>query len=108
MTLFQKHLQDICRTLGLRIEIPFLIEFESGPIIAEALIKDLGAAGGMLIFTSTESLWDNRNEIAATYGYSVLSENDLLDLESWIVIFSDWGWSNPREEAPEWIVLRNG
>ena len=56
LTLFQKHLQDICRTLGLRIEIPFLVEFESGPIIAEALIKDLGAADGMLIFTSTEKL----------------------------------------------------
>ena len=41
------------------------------------------------------------------YGYSVLedpNELEVFDLNDYIEMFSDWGWSNAQTKEPNWMV----
>jgi len=40
------------------------------------------------------------------YGYSVLDDplhSEEFDLESYVEMFSDWGWGNVNERKPDWM-----
>ncbi|HEX2572237.1 MAG TPA: hypothetical protein VH877_22020, partial [Polyangia bacterium] len=75
---------------------------------AELLLKNFGAANGMLIFTSYAPVEPYEDEIPALgYGFSVLlghAEEGGYDRQSFIDMLSDWGWAGPEAERPDWLA----
>jgi hypothetical protein len=76
-------------------------------IHAQALIPQLGAEKGMIVVNRLDELGGVESELVNTgYGYSVLDEISPLEdykLDSYVGMFSDWGWGLREEEKPAWM-----
>lgn len=97
------------RDLDLDIQSPCLLHLESGANIrARLLLKNYGAAKGMLVVTDYETIAPFADEIvAAEYGFSTLSEpsdRSHYDREVFVEMLRDWGWSGPETLRPEWCL----
>jgi hypothetical protein len=102
-------LRRACGDLALGIVTPFELVTDCGTEIkAVALLPQLGAPNGMLIFhDSSELLGCGTVLVEMGYGYSVLGGGgvDEFDLESYKDMFRDWGWGRPEDPtAPSWIA----
>ena len=104
--------QDLIRTaqeLGLRLSLDYAITFADGKTISfEAYLPDLGSPSGTLVSDSSLELdAATRNELRSrglglsTYGEPPPSE--LFDIEGYIEMFSEWGWSGEIERKPSWM-----
>jgi hypothetical protein len=98
----------IADALGLGIIAPFTLHLPSGAIVeADVLLQQFGFSKGMLLFTNSEQICEDRDEIVrAGYGFSVLSEPASptdWDLESIIDVLRDWTWAGDADEAPAWL-----
>ncbi len=108
MTNCQVELERACRELGLKIIIPFELELESGKVVrAEALLPELGYLNGHLVSTNWEYVkWISEIALTKNYGLSIYGEprnDNSFDLQSYIEMFSDWGW-NSDEKKPSWMI----
>lgn len=97
-----------CHQLNLQVDINFPVALDDDRLIhATAHIPNVGAKNGMLIFSSFEDISGKIDGIINSgYGYSVLSEpsQDMqFDLDSYIDMFRDWGWSGDNKMAPDWF-----
>lgn len=111
MTRLQEFLMHACNDLGLRIECPFKLVIGSDyEIDAVALLPQLGAAKGMIIVNRYKDLQGRDGDIVRRgYGYSVLQDpfsHETYDVNLFIDLFSDWGWSSKADKRPEWIKER--
>ena len=109
MTRLQSFLERACNELGLRIVAPYFLTIREGvQINALALLPDLGASKGMIVVKDFVDLGSAGTELPIMgYGYSVFSEpltNDSYDLDSYVELFSDWGWGNVNERKPDWMI----
>jgi hypothetical protein len=102
MTRLQSALQRACQDLSLSVVIPFVLTLrEDVQINAQALLPQLGSPNGMIVVNHYDDLCGMANEIVnAGYGYSVLDDpmpSEDYDLDSYMDMFSDWGWeaTNP-------------
>ena len=107
MTMLQRSLQRACHDLGLTVVVPFLLNVRDGiQIEALALLPQLGYCNGMIIVDHYDDLQGAAEELPGKgYGYCVLGEpqsSEEFDLESFIGMFSDWGWNNTAQ-APRWM-----
>ena len=103
------NMRRACGELALGIVTPFELVTDCGTEIkAVALLPQLGAPNGMLIFhDSSELLGCETVLVEMGYGYSVLGGGgvDEFDLESYKDMFRDWGWGRPEDPtAPSWIA----
>ena len=61
----------------------------------------------MLIFTNYDDVSPYVNEIVeAGYGFSVLGEpgeNENYELEEYMELLADWGWTGDDELKPDWL-----
>ena len=108
MTRLQSALQHASEDLGLKVVIPFILNLRQGvQINAQALLPQLGAPKGMIVVSRYDDLHGMANELVNDgYGYSVLddpSPTDDYDLDSYIEMFSDWGWGAINESKPDWM-----
>jgi len=108
MTNLQSFLQRACHDLGLNIIAPFLLTVHEGiQINAQALIPQLGAPKGMIVVNHYDELLGIAAELPNLgYAYSVLDEPlppEGYDLQSYVEMFSDWGWGNASERKPDWM-----
>ncbi len=108
MTLLQIFLHRACQELGLTILVPFMLTVRDNiQIQVQALLPQLGAAKGMIIVNSYDDLCGMAQELLRLgFGYSVLDEPlpaEEFDLESYVEMFSDWGWGNVNERKPDWM-----
>lgn len=108
MTRLQADLQRAARELGLRIVTPYVLDLRPGVRIhAAALLTQLGAPQGMVIVERFEELAGLGDELTeAGFGYSVLCApppSEAFDLNSFIELFSDWGWGAADEARPDWL-----
>lgn len=108
MTNLQSLLQRACQELGLTIVMPFLLPVrDSIQINAQALLPELGAPKGMIIVNHYDDLRGVASELQSMgYGYSVLDDplnSEEFDLESYVEMFSDWGWGTVNERKPDWM-----
>jgi hypothetical protein len=108
MTNLQTSLQRACQELGLTIVLPFLLTAREGiQISAQALLPQLGAPRGVIVVNRHDDLCGIALELQRIgYGYSVLDEplpSEDFDLESYVEMFSDWGWGNVNERKPDWM-----
>ena len=108
MTFLQTFLQRACQELGLTIVVPFFLTVRNGvQIDAQVLLPQLGAPKGMIVVNHYDDLCGASSEIQCMgYGYSVLDEplpSEGFDLETYIELFSDWGWADTNERMPDWM-----
>jgi len=107
MNNLQKRLMKASSDLGLKIKYNFFLTLDSGEVIeAELLLRNFGAEKGMLIFSNYKKISHCYRELLKKgYGFSTLSNTtDGYDRQSTIEMLSDWGWSGPKEEEPDWIL----
>jgi len=98
--------------LGLRLEAPFRLALDSGEtVVARPLVRDFGAANGMLIVANYSDLRPHVAAlVAAGFGYSCLSEpsaGDEYDRELFVEMLKDWGWSGAEHLRPFWSRPEN-
>jgi hypothetical protein len=108
MTKLQTFIQRACHDVGLSIVVPFGLIMRDGiQVNAQAFLPQLGGPNGMIIVNCYDDLFGTSNELESMgYGYSVLDEplpSEEYELESFIEIFSDWGWGNVTEAKPDWM-----
>ena len=108
MTRQQPCLQRACEELGLELVIPFTLILREGvQIDAQALMPQLGGPKGMIIVTHYNDLRGMDSELERLgYGFSVFGEpnpSEHFDLESYVEMFSDWGWGNLDGGKPNWM-----
>jgi hypothetical protein len=108
MIRLQADLQRAARELGLRIVTQCVLDLRPGrQIQAVAILPQLGAPEGMVIFEHFEELAGLGHELTeAGFGYCVLSDplpSEAFDLNSFIEMFSDWGWAATGETRPDWM-----
>jgi hypothetical protein len=97
--------------LGLEIVAPYDLRITGNVAVrAEVLVRNYGARNGMLIVTDYAVIqpWLKPLE-ALGYGFSTLEEptgdgREAYDRGTFIEMLSDWGWSGPEAEKPEWIM----
>jgi hypothetical protein len=109
MTELQKRLVRACEELELRIELDVVVRLDADrEVVVLARVPELGAPKGMLIVTSFDRLRAHQKDLWRDgYGFSVLSEpraNEPFDVEGWMEVFSDWGWSDTVRAKPAWMT----
>ncbi len=108
MTKLQTYLQQACNELGITLVIPFLLMVREGvQINAQALLPQLGSPKGMIIVSRYDDLCGAASELRSLgYGYSVLDDpllSEDFDVETYVEMFSEWGWGNTNERKPDWM-----
>jgi hypothetical protein len=100
--------KDAVEDLDLEIVCPFNFVLPNGRALEPLfLLKNFGAANGMLIFGDFGDISSVVEDIScAGYGFSVLDDpfgEGVYSREDFIEMLSDWGWSGPKELAPNWL-----
>lgn len=108
MTKRQESLARAGRELNLKIEFSFNVNLPDGRcILADAWLPDLGAPKGIIVVRDYDLLLGAANElIEMGYGFSVLEEpssNTSYDRNSYVEMFSDWGWAGEEDSKPIWM-----
>jgi hypothetical protein len=111
MDLMKEWLTKAAKELGLRITIAPAIPIADGrQITFDALFSDLGNLSGTLVLRSSELSkidQDVRSELKRKgYGFSSFDEphqRENFDINNYIEMFAEWGWSGPNREKPNWM-----
>jgi hypothetical protein len=102
-----KTMLSVCRSLGLRCETDIPEEVMSltslKPVVWIAL---LGGEKGMLVFADQAPVDLGSALVESGYGFSTLdgSAETCGDIDSYIEMFSDWGWTGSEESRPKWLL----
>lgn len=109
MTRLQLFLATACELLGIQIDIPFTVVTSVGvEIVAQARIPNFGASRGILVFEQLQQPDElqRRALVSSGYGISIYGEppeSEEFDLDSYVEMFVDWGWTGDSSTAPDWI-----
>lgn len=92
----QQFLKQACEELGVEIALNHEVKLASGnTVVAQALVRNIGAPRGMLVFASTEDIKNSSPELLSLgYGYTVYAlplPEEEFDLDSYKEMFDDWG-----------------
>ncbi len=107
LTCFQELWRLHAQKLGLRIEAPFVLSLSSKDLVVPILLRDFGAANGMLLVTDYATVPPHLEEIDDLgYRFSTLSEPTERqatpdDAQALVDMLNDWGWSGPGS-PPAW------
>jgi hypothetical protein len=93
--------------LGIDVVTPFEVSFPDGSRVqVSALVRDFGAARGMLVDADYEILKPHTHKvIECGYGYSAnLGHSpEQYDRSAFIEVLQDWGWSGAAHKKPDWL-----
>jgi hypothetical protein len=109
MNRMQEWLVIAAEELGIRVFPAYVAVLSNGKQIpALALFPDLGGVFGTLVFNSTDALDPEarRDLVAQGYSMSTFSEpppKEEFDLESYVEMFSEWGWTSNGVQKPTWM-----
>jgi len=103
---FQDQWRRIAKKWDLRIETPFVIAVRGTKITLPVLLRDFGAARGMLLVTDYGLISRHTDDVVKLgYGYSCLSEpsgdTPPDDDDALMEMLADWGWAG-EGSAPAW------
>lgn len=96
------------KDLGLDISFSNELKVEDDLLHIEIILKNFGAPKGMIIvreYNKIKNYVDALNQNG--WGYSALSLGNKYDRESFIEMLSDWGWTGPENEKPNWLLENN-
>jgi hypothetical protein len=96
--------------LGLQITAPFCCHLgDAMEVVAVAYLPELGGTNGTLIFRSNQ--YDRTTfGVLQSRGFACSSFDDPLeseqyDLQSYMDMFIDWGWTLDVHNTPSWMRL---
>jgi len=97
------------KDLDLKVEYNFSLTLNSGEKVdVELLLKNFGGTNGMLIVCRMDKQMFKLGKelLKKGYGYSVAynPDSNSYNREGFVGMLSDWGWSGPKEEEPDWIL----
>ena len=107
MNRLQEHLVEAGSQLGIKVVAPHEIEVDSGRrVMVDAWLPELGDRSGMIVvrnFSTIGPFVKNLDDMG--YGFSSFNEpspDEDFDLEGYVELFNDWGWS-ATTPPPEWM-----
>lgn len=100
---------EAARDLNLNIEAPFSVCLENGELLNAAfVVREFGDKNGMLVFRDSSQVSNYGNRITDLgFSYSIIREpKNKVNYckETFVNILSDWGWTGPHEEEPDWLI----
>jgi hypothetical protein len=100
--------KSVAGDLGLVLLERHSVRMESGDVVvALMLVKNFGGIAGTLIFNDHSLVSKHLPQLVQLgFGYSILEEpreNAVYNKENIIEILSEWGWTGPANESPNWI-----
>ena len=101
---FQRQWIELARRFGLRVQVPHVVRLGDRALEVPVLLKDFGAARGMLLVTDYDLIAEDADRIVETgYGFSCLSEpqGEPVPDEPPLEMLSDWGWAGSGD-PPTW------
>jgi hypothetical protein len=113
MNKLQDYLVRAGNDLGITVVAPFTLILDSGrKLSAEALLPELGAPQGTIVFQSSNDYWEIVGDIKKLgYTCSAFDEpspEEAYDVESYREMFIDWGWTSKEKPKPEWMDVTKG
>lgn len=100
--------QQAAADLGFVVKCPATVDIAGITFKVPVLVEGFGAKHGMVIVSSYSDVKAHAEALAdAGFGYCVMSEprlNEPYDLESFIELLSDWGWTGSPQHSPGWLV----
>jgi hypothetical protein len=112
MKKFISWISEACVILKLEITIGHTVSLKNEVSIhATVFIPFLGGDKGMLIVNDYDDLEPYVSELVELgYGFSVMDEprtDEEFKIESFIELFSEWGWHGDLAKKPVWIQLED-
>ena len=99
--------KQVAVDLGIDIVAPFELTFPDGtPMVANALVRDFGAALGMVADDEWATVGAHAESlIALGYGFSCVSLGPSKNYrcESFFEMLADWNWSGCPSQRPSWL-----
>ena len=103
-----QYLVAACSQLGLEIDPAFEVTLGGISLVVPARVALLGARNGMLVFNEVSAFWPHLADaiLEAHFAFTCYEDNDRDDfeLESYIKMFTDWGWSGDPATKPSWMI----
>jgi hypothetical protein len=103
-----ERLERAAKELDLEIQLDPWIRLKRGDSVrAHALFPHLGGPGGMAVFSLGQSKDLLTEESTDGIGFAFLSEphrSEGFDIDAWLEVFTDWGWSGSPEIRPTWML----
>lgn len=99
---------EAARDLSIQIEERCEIVLNNGrKINADLFVRSFGADKGMIVVRDYQRIAGHTDDIISSgFGYSVLTSPTLgeqYDRSDFISMLSDWGWTGPASERPQWL-----
>jgi hypothetical protein len=115
MNRMQEYLLRAAEILSLKITIDPSFRLSNGKVLFfDALLHNLSNQNGILILNSDHNIQlesDVRQELSRSgFGVSEFggpTKNEMFDIDSYIEMFSEWGWSGETEKRPAWMLDEN-
>lgn len=110
MNRMQKYLARAAKELDLRIELGYVIHLQSGNTLpTQALFPDLSGALGMVVIDSAENLDEQTENAITDHGLSISTfsqplPNEKFDIDSYLQMFAEWGWTGDPSKRPRWMT----
>lgn len=112
MNKLQDWLSRAAGMLDISVDVGYVVNLKSGESVESlALIPNFGATLGTLIFTPETTPRKEVRQELKTLGYTIStygepSENMVFDLNDYIEMLTDWGWTGDQSRMPNWMSLR--
>jgi hypothetical protein len=93
--------------LGIKIEEPFDLPDEAGPMHCIALIESFGSSAGTVVLSLDSPDAGRLKAVAAKRGYyhSLLAETyNRFDRDLFVATLNDWGWKGGADARPDWCT----
>jgi len=102
---------EAAQLLSLEVEAPCSVALSlDATVEAEVLVLHFGATHGMVIVRRYDDVRGQTRDLqAAGYGFCVMSDprpSEIFDLQSYIDVLYDWGWSGEPARTPAWMKER--
>jgi len=112
MSRLQNAWRVAAKELGVDAVIPFELKTKTFTLTAEVLLRNFGEKNGMLVVSDYKAIAPFRDKVIGLgYGFVTMEEPERdwpftrEEKEAFIEMLSDWSWSGPPAEAPDWLLL---
>lgn len=110
MNALQDSLARAAGELGIKIVINQAIDLSGNcKFLAPILFPQFGASKGTLVLNSDDNYAIELIEELRNLGFTASSflppePDEKFDIDSYIEMFSDWGWTGSEESRPKWLL----
>ena len=93
--------------LGLRIEVNKPVRLPSGEgFTADAFFPDLSTPTGVFVFDSRRGIANMEKlhdaDVPASF-FSEPGEREVYNVQDYMEMFNEWGWTGPVADRPSWM-----